>query len=315
MGHLLILSLMLACGQDDTAQDSTHPDSDTPDASEVTLAGACALDVDYGGFTVSDDGVQGVVADGVVPISVLEAIATDGDCQLMRRNNPYCHPACDPGFTCDFDGECLPYPVNQDLGIVSIDGLASPVTLEPVFPGNTYYDTSLPAPPFEAGALVTLRMPEGVYGPATLYGVGVETIAPLDDEWVVEAGVDMQVRWEPPTGDVHRGEIALRVNIDQHGTTPGTLWCSFEDDGEGTVPAGILATLVQTGVTGFPSGSLARLTQDHTAAAAGCMDFAVSSSATVRVDVIGYTSCVSDADCPDGQECNEELQICEDVAE
>jgi hypothetical protein len=37
----------------------------------------------------------------------------------------------------------------------------------------------------------------------------------------------------------------------------------------------------------------------------------VSSSVSVDVDVIGYTPCVSDADCPDGQDCNEELQICE----
>ncbi len=312
MGHLLLLLLTAACTVDDTAQDSDAPDT-TPDPATVELGGACPLETDFGGFEVGGDGVQGVVADGVVPIAILEEIAAEGDCQLMRRNNPYCDPACDPGFTCDFDGECVTYPVNQDLGIVSISGLLSPVELEPVFPGNTYFDTSLESPPFEAGALVALDMPGGVYGPAVLYGVGVEPLQALDDEWSVESGVDLLVRWEPPAGEISRGTIAMSLNIDQHGTTPGTLWCSFEDDGEGTVPAGILATLVETGVTGFPSGALSRQTQDQAAAGEGCMDLTVSSSLSVAVDVIGYTPCISDADCPDGYECNEEMQICEEI--
>jgi hypothetical protein len=310
MGHLLCALLLTACDVADPPHDSA-----APDPAEVPLAGACSMALDFGGFTVGGEegrsGVDGVVADGVVPISVLEQIAAEGDCVLLRRNNPYCDPACEPGETCDFDGTCLPYPVNQDLGTVTIHGLLSPVELEPVFPGNTYYDTSLPSPPFDAGALITLDMPGGVYGPATLHGVGVEPIVPLDEAWSVEAGVDLAVRWQPPEGAVSRGEIALSLNIDQHGSTPGTLRCSFEDDGEATVPAAILQALVDTGVTGFPSGSLERHTQDHSAAAAGCMDLTVSSSVSVDVDVIGYTPCVSDADCPDGQDCNEELQICE----
>lgn len=310
MGHLLFALLLGACGPDDPPQDSA-----APDPAEVPLAGACPMDLDFGGFLVSgeDDrsGIDGAVADGVVPISVLEQIAAEGDCRLMRRNNPFCDPGCDPGYACDFDGTCLPWPVNQDLGTVTITGLVSPVDLEPVFPGNTYYDTSLPSPPFEPGSLITLDMPGGVYGPATLYGVGVEPIATLDEEWAVEAGVDLDVHWQAPTAAISRGEIALTLNIDQHGSTPGTLLCSFEDDGEATVPAAILQALVNTGVTGFPSGALTRRTQDHADAAAGCMDLTVSSSETVRVDVIGYTPCVSDADCPDGMDCNEELQICE----
>lgn len=317
MGHLLYAMLLTACTVDDTALDSSPVDSAAPDPAEVTLSGACDMADDFGGFLVSSEegrsGVDGAVADGVVPISVLEEIGAEGDCRLMRRNNPYCDPACDPGETCDFDGTCLPYPANQDLGTVTIDGLAALVALDPVFPGNTYYDTSLPSPPFEGGDLVTMQMPGGAYGPATLYGVGVETVVPLDEEWAVEAGVDLVVQWQPPAGAISRGEIFMSVNIDQHGTTPGTLWCSFEDDGEATVPAAILQALVDTGVTGFPSGALTRRTQDHAEIATGCMDLTVSSTVGVDVDVIGYTSCISDADCPDGQECNEELQICEDV--
>ena len=310
MAHLLWFLLLSACDNDDTSQDSA-----APDPGEVVLAGACPMATDLGGFLVyaedEQSGVQGSVADGVVPTAVLEEIASEGDCQLMRRNNPFCKPACEPGDTCDFDGNCVPYPSNQDLGTVTITGLISPVEMEPVFPGNTYYDTSLPSPPFEEGAPITLEMPGGVYGPATLYGFGIETIVPLDEEWSVEAGVDMVVHWEAPAGEVSRSEIGLSLNIDQHGITPGTLLCTFEDDGEATVPAAILQTLVETGVTGYPSAALERRTQDYADLATGCMDLTVSSFSTVSVDVIGYTSCVSDIDCPKGQECNVKLQICE----
>ncbi|MFH1467233.1 MAG: hypothetical protein ABIO70_22805 [Pseudomonadota bacterium] len=311
MRTLLCCLLLAACHHDDTGQDSAAP----PDPATVPLAGGCAMAEDYGGFLVrSDDeqaGVDGAVADGVVPISVLEQIAADGDCVLLRRNNPHCDPACDPGEACDFDGTCLPWPVNQDLGTVTLTGLSAPVQMEAVFPGNTYYDTSLTAPLFEAGALVTLQMPGGAYGPATLYGVGIEPLVPLDEEWVVGGGQDLAVRWESPTEAISRGEIALSLNIDQHGASPGTLRCTFEDDGEAVVPSAIVQTLIDTGVTGFPSGALVRRTQDSAAAGAGCMDLTVSSSATVSVDVVGYTPCISDTDCPDGQDCNEELQICE----
>jgi hypothetical protein len=311
MRHLLCCLLLSACHQgDDSAQDSA-----TPDPAEVPLAGACALAEDFGGFLVRSDetqaGIDGAVADGVVPISVLEQIAADGDCMLLRRNNPFCEPACDPGWACDFDGTCLPWPVAQDLGTVTLTGLAGPVEMEPVFPGNTYFDTSMGAPLFEPGALITLRMPGGVYGPATMHGVGFEPLAPLDTEWSVGGGQDLLVHWQAPTGAIQRAQIALSLTIDLHGATPGTLRCAFEDDGEASVPAAILQTLIDTGVTGFPRGTLERHTEDHTAAGAGCMDLTVMSSTTVAVDVVGYTPCTTDVECPEGMECNEELQICE----
>src|SRR5436190_4410364 len=111
---------------DDSSPGETGDDSDTSaeiDPATVPLAGECAMADDYGGFAVIADGkdgwVEGKVADGVVPVSVLETIADDGDCQLLRRNNPFCDPGCAAGETCNFDGECVPYPADQDLGTVT----------------------------------------------------------------------------------------------------------------------------------------------------------------------------------------------------
>jgi hypothetical protein len=116
-----MLLLLLACAgpdpkpADDTAaaDDTGPPDTidtseESPDPDTVPLGGSCPLDQDYGGFVVSagetSTTVDGAVTDGVVPFTVLEEIARDGDCAILRRNNPYCDPGCDPGYTCAFDG-------------------------------------------------------------------------------------------------------------------------------------------------------------------------------------------------------------------
>lgn len=309
MLHLLWL---LACdGPDKTPADDSVS---TVDPATVPLHGSCPLATDYGGFNLvlgeDSSSIDGAVADGVVPFTVLELLAEAGDCVVLRRNNPFCDPACGPGETCDFDGSCVDYPSNQDLGTVTMRGLARDAEMTAVFPGNTYYDTALPHPAVAPGALVTLGMPGGVYGPATLYGVGVEPLD-LSPAWTVESGVDLVIAWPAPTGEIVRSEVAIQLSIDQHGVTPSVLRCAFADDGEGTVPGEIVAQLVDVGVTGFPAGSIERRTVDSAAAGAGCMDFVVTSPRVAEVDVVGHTPCVTDNECPEGQTCNEELQTCE----
>lgn len=310
---MTLLLLAFACTDDPATDSAPITDSYAP-PDEVELHGACPMETDFGGFQIvvedTQTNVNGSVADGVVPISVLEEIAQEGDCRVLRRNNPFCEDGCDPGETCDFDGECIPYPANQDLGKVSVKGLLAPVKMDPVFPGNTYFDTQLPHPAYDDGAVVELSMPKGVYGPLELYGFGVEPLGGFASLWTVEAGKDLEVVWTAPAGEV-RSEVALSINIDQHGTSPSTLHCAFEDDGTGTVPGSIIQALIDTGVTGFPSGTIQRRTVDSGAVGDGCMDFTITSLHTPDVDVEGFTPCVGDDDCPDGLDCNEELQICE----
>ena len=284
---------------------------------DIELDGECEMDVDFGGFTVlasdSSTDVDGKVADGVVPISVLEETVTDGDCRLLRRNNPYCDPGCDAGETCDFDGECLPYPASQDLGTVTIKGMSTNIEMEPVYPGNTYFNTELPHPAWEPGDILELEMESGEYGPAVLHGVGVDPLTGVNGPWEVEGSVDLEVTWDAPTTDEVYSEVEFFLNIDLHGLSPSVMTCTFEDDGSATVSGAVIQAHIDTGVTGFPSATLARRTVDKADAGEGCMDFRVTSKTSVDVDIVGFTPCVSDAECPDGQECNEEFQICEDV--
>jgi hypothetical protein len=318
LSALLPLALLAACEADPNDSAPGDPAPDTAgelDPATVPLAGECSMAQDLGGFTVQAietySTVAGSVSDGVVPMTVLEEVASEGGCRALQRNNPFCDPPCGSDETCDFDGACLPYPETQDLGTVTISGLTEPVSMEPVPPGYTYFDTSVGHPAYEAGALVTLRSSGGRWDPITLHAVGLPQLVPVEDTLLLVEGEDLLLHWDPPADPV-RSELALRINIDQHGTSPISLYCSFEDDGEATVPASMVDLLVNAGVTGYPSGTMSRRTVDSVSLDDdGCMDFTLASSRTPDVRVDGFTPCHDDEDCPDGQECNEQLEICE----
>lgn len=318
----LLLASLLACvvAPDDTAASSRDSVGDSgsdtvADPATVPLAGACDLADDFGGFAVTalddESAVEGAVADSVVPADVLVEVAAEGGCRMLRRDNPFCDPACDPGEACTFENTCVAWPANQDLGTVTIDGLLEPVSMEPVFPGNLYYDTELPHPALLPGELVTLSMPGGVYGPIELYGVGVEPLDATGLAWTLGAGTDLDLTWPAPGGPVVRSEIVVSLSIDQHGVSPSRLECALDDDGAAAVPATLIDALLNAGVTGFPAATITRRTADRAPAGAGCLDFEVASPRVVPVTVEGHTPCVTDNECPDGQTCDEEMQTCE----
>lgn len=323
----LLLLAGLACGDkapaDDTAPgggDGGDDGGETDpgeglDPDTVPLAGACAQERRHGRFTVDSNedyaSVSGSVADGVVPTDVLTELLTEGDCTIWRRENPFCDGGCDPGFTCDLGGSCVPYPTNQAVGTVSIGGLAAAVSMEPVEPGATYFDTSLPNPPWSAGAVSTLQSGGGAHDPFTLHGVTPIEMSLESPDWLLVPGEDLTVTWVPgPAGA--RTEIALGLRIDQHGLTPSTLRCVFADTGTGTVPASVLDALIDVGLTGYPNGLLTRQTIDSTdLSGGGCVELRLQSSRLAGVEIEGYTPCRRDEDCPDGEECNEVLERCE----
>ncbi len=314
MSVLLSLSVLAACT--DAGDDSGTSPIDTATADQVSLDGVCPLAERHGGFVLeSYEGysiIDGSVAEGVIPITILTESTTLGDCTLWVKPNPFCDPPCENGDVCDLDDTCIAYPESQDLGTVTMTGLDVEVAMEPVSPGYSYFHTSLPHPAWQTDALVTLFTQGGAYDPVKLHGFGVADLVPTDDQWLIVEGVDLAVTWEPGA-EGSRGEVAFSLNIDQHGVTPTTLKCAFEDDGEGSVPASLVDALIGAGVTGFPNGTLSRRTADRTEIGSGCMDFVASSPRGVDVRVDGFVPCTSSRDCPEGQECNLEIQICEDA--
>jgi len=305
----------------DTSEPADTTDGAGDTASPPDLGGACPLAERLGGFQAVDDGeygyVDGTVDDHVLPVSVLELVASEGDCRLFKRTNPFCDPPCGGGQTCDYDGACLPYPAPQDLGTVTISGLdGDPIVMHPVQPGNLYYNTELFYPPWTPGARVSLVTTGGAYAPMSAEGVAPDPLDPSATTWTLTAGQPLVVAWDAPAGAVP-ARVELQLLIDQHGNAPASLRCDFADDGQGTVPTAILEQLRGMGVSGFPSGKLVRQTLDRADVVAGgetigCMDFAVRTPRNIKVVVSGHVPCTKDADCPDGKTCDEALETCID---
>jgi hypothetical protein len=252
------------------------------------LRGACPLEDRLGGFEVYENGqyyaLSGEIANGVVPLTVLEEIGSEGDCKLLRRPNPFCSPSCGSSDTCSLDGECVPYPLSQDVGIVRFEGLAECLELQARF-GNKYYDTELPQPAFAAGDLVRMTTGEGTYGPLELWGVGVTPLQGATVDWTLEQGTPLPIQWiAAPEGA--RSRVLLHVNIDQHGATPLTIVCEVADTGQYEISATLVDDLFAAGVSGFPNAGIPRQTVDARTIAAGCVDLVVASKRTANVTVV-----------------------------
>lgn len=319
-----MISLLLACAgggapRPDSAPADTSADTAIPepegDPVTIPLAGACPLATRFGGFTVEANpdysAIDGKVLDAVVPVTVLTEVATDGECRLLRKENPYCEPACAADETCDLTETCIPYPTAVDLGSVTIAGLVENVRLTPAIPGYTYFNTDLPNPAYLPGELIELRTAGGAFSPVRLHGVGVEPLTMVETEWTLTRDAPFSVHWNAPAGSV-RSMVHLGLSVDQHGVTPGSLACDFVDDGDGEISAELVNTMLNAGVTGYPNGRLSRQTVDSVAVGTGCMDLSVTYPLLPdRVNVTGHTPCKQLNDCPPGHPCDLETETCQ----
>ncbi len=272
------------------------------------LRGPCALSQKVGFFQVQHEpdysAVSGEVNDGVVPIKVLDQVASEGDCVLLQRNNPFCDPPCGPSETCDHDGSCIPYPLPKSGGQVSISGLNKAVELQP----PSYFDTQMPHPGFDPGAAIVLSAAGDEVGGFTLVGAGFAPVELSSGAWLVEAGEPLEVTWTAEAAGPAR--ILLRLNIDQHGNSPVQVFCDLPDTGTATVPASLVDELLGFGVSGFPSGDLFRRTVDSVTIEYGCVEFLVFSHRQATVQVAGHIPCNDPDDCPPPLTCDLPTNTC-----
>jgi hypothetical protein len=253
----------------DTGQACVAPPV-TGDPATVPLAGPCPLETRLGGFAIeADASLTGWVGDAPLPYAPLTLVGGDGACELWQRQNPFCDPACQGHEVCTPDddgdglGDCAIGPVQQDLGCLTLGGLAVP------------------------GALVELRTRDTTFGSdLELHGVGVEPIdLGADTTWRIRDGEDLPISWNGP-GD--RSTVLVSLTVDQSGAEPVTMTCELPDTGAATLPAAVLHDLLAFGVSGFPSASVTRRTVDSTEIVpGGCVDFTVASSVDVpTVEVV-----------------------------
>lgn len=312
--RILLLLSLAACDAAPSDPAEPGPRPELPEAEDVQLDGTCAMQDRYGQFLIEAYDaytvVQGQVADGVVPSSILEVIYQEAGCALMLRDNPFCDPGCGSDQACDFDGSCVPFPAAQDLGTVDIAGLAQVVAMEPVMPGFNYFATGLPHPATAPGDTIRVTTSGGTWEPFELWGLGVETLAIPEEVWWVAGGEALELAWTPPVGAV-TGEVVFQLGIDQHGTSPLSMECVFEDTGSATVPASIIDALLDAGVSGWPSASLTRRTADRADVGAGCAELIVSSPREGDVRLADFVPCNAQSPCPEPLECNLATEICE----
>jgi hypothetical protein len=277
----------------------------------VVFDGACPLETRVGGFILLAEAdytaFSGTVADGVVPITVLEPVGEGDGCTLLRRNNPFCDPLCMPGTTCDFDGTCIPYPANHDVGVVTVSGLLQAVEIDPTPPNFNYFDTNLDHPAWAPDSPMELRAAGGDYDAFELHGRGVEMIEPTFPELSMAVDQPLEVEWTPGGGGAR---VYLALNVDQHGLTPVTLVCEVEDNGSLEVPAELITDFLAFGISGYPVTHYYRQTADSVEIAPGCVDFLVRTHRQTPLTVEGHTPCDSPDDCPDGETCDLLIQTC-----
>ena len=318
---LTSLGSAAACSSD--AQNSNTPSADAAGkagssasggASSGTLRGECDIATRVGRFSVegqSDFGVvQGAVFEGVVPTAIPRLVSEAGPCRLLERRNLVCTPACVGSTTCGEDGACIPYPRQISVGEITISGLTQPTKLSPQNPGNGYFAPGADNPPFAVGSEVTLTA-EGESGRAgfELKGFGSPPLG-TKPSWLIERGQSLSVSWQ--NGDPGaRTRVTVELSVDQHGISPLTLACEFEDTGTASIPATVVDGLLDSGVSGFPNGRVFRGTADRVLLDLGCVDLLVGSPLAADVTVAGVVPCKKVADCPMGQTCNVMQERCE----
>jgi hypothetical protein len=325
---VILWTLLLACdkGGDDT-NGGTTPDDSTPVDDSGTkkppaLNGGCANGTKLGYVEIShtshDDAlVYAEVNDSVLPTSELTLVEEKNGCRMMRKENPFCDPTCESGFTCNLDGKCVPYPVRIEVGTIEITGTVEPHTMKPQ--SAYYWDGDAKLPLFEPGDPIkaTIEGSKKLAG-FELHGFGVAQVA-LDGQswdseppptWTLQEDTPFTFQWIPSKED--EGEMYITLAIDQHGATPATLFCEVDDSGSLTIPASMVNELISRGVSGFPAAYVYRRSIDHVDTALGCVEMEVSVQHEPFLTVVGHTPCASTDDCPKGQVCDLPTQTCVD---
>jgi hypothetical protein len=243
--------------------------------------------------------VSGEVLDGVVPSKILFQVGQEGSCTLWQRKNPFCNPACKPSEACTHEGTCVPYPLPEDAGPLTLSGLTKPVSMS--FPA--YYDTTVDHPPFAPGADITLQAKGATYPAFTLHGQGFAPMEIPAQMLVLTKGESLGVSWTPDSS-AGQATVRIRINVDQHGNSPVELQCELPDTGSAMVPVSLIDQLIDFGVTGFPSIHVIRHTLDSTSAGPGCVQLEVLSHRLGNLQVAGHIPCDAATPCPGGMTCD-----------
>lgn len=279
-------------------------------SSEVVYGSSCESAERIGQFVVGHEEfyaqISGEVAAGVIPLTVLQEVESKGDCRLMRKENPFCEVPCQAGELCDHDGTCVDYPENKSVGTVTVSGLKDgDVVMEPK--NATYFDTNVSMPLFDPGAPIELKATGDELPGFELKAYGVPDLALAEGVITMKSGQPLDIAWAAEPG---AWKLYFSLNIDQHGSSPATLFCEVPDSGSYQVPAEFVDAILSMGVSGFATAHFYRRTVDSIEITPGCVQLTVSSYVYGKLEVEGHTACNVDPDCPEGEICEVAINTC-----
>jgi hypothetical protein len=221
---------------------------------------------------------DGSATDQIDALQENPLISDFGPCRLYQmKEGAFCDPPCGPEEQCTHSAGCVPFPVPQDLGKVTVTGLTDPVEIDTPKGGlkkYSYYEFE--GDPFLPGSFIEMTA-AGLDLPGfTLHGLGVDKPAFTHTEWLLESGVPIEIEWVPSELP---STIFLWIMADLHGVTPVRLVCELEDTGAFTISGEIVAEIFKYPMldTAIPAVSLARHTVDSIENKKGCIEFEVAS--------------------------------------
>jgi hypothetical protein len=277
----------------------------------------CPVETGVGEFVIElGEGftsVEGKVFDGVTPSLIPDELASAGECRLVTLPNLLCDPGCPVSTqTCGTNNQCQPLPVAQNVGTVTVSGLARAVEMTANANTGNYRPgpPALPHPGFAPGADLRLASSGGDYDPFELRGWGIEPLAVPAEPIGVNEGQPARIAWTPPTG-AGPARVHAMLNVNNHGSSNTWIECDFVDTGTGEIPATLVDGLIAQGASGFPSITLARRTATSALIGPGCVQLLVTSSLALDVTLSGLVSCDDSSMCPTGQTCKPIERFCE----
>lgn len=303
IGRVMIMLLLAGgCGSESA---TPSPDGGGIDVASLTYK-PCDQATYAGGVIVELDdtftGVQAQVFDAPNPARFVDTLQSVGECRWVKSPARVCDPSCAVGQTCGLDNTCVATPIAQDVGTITIEGMAADVTMPPRAPAYFYNFTgTLPHPGFAAGAGLRAT----VDGTALL-GWGIEALAGVPATLNVAADQPLVVQWTAPAS-AGPARIELSVNVNGHGLVGSHVECVVADTGSYSIPASLVSALLDDGTSGFPTLTVRRTTTDSAARGATCIEFDVRDEAVVDLIIPGVISCNSNDDCTAPATCQTDL--------
>jgi hypothetical protein len=244
---------------------------------------------------------QGGMNNAPTPSNNWPETAKDGDCHLVVGPRLVCTTPCSNDQVCAGQNQCLPQPVPQDLGIITLNGFSMPLTAK--FVGQYYVPLPMPFPPFPVDAPLSMTTAGGAYPSFSLNGRGIEPMEFAGNNLMARRDQPMVVSWTAPK-KITSTRVFVRVDIAHHGGVAARIECDVADNGSMTIAGSLISKLIDQGTAGFPTVSLTRRTMDSTTVTPGCVELSVASPVEQPISVDGVISCnQEDLPCPTGKTC------------